>query len=150
MTIELLVNALARAAVGLLTAIVISFLFWRLTEVSFDTSDLSVGWEFLVQATIVGGAATVPTAFAWWNTQSPRRIQLVSVVLILATAVAGAWLVNEIRGLETHYALFQGVKRLQVFSRTHMFVSMVFPAVLGGNAVAAAFYIYRAMRHRES
>ena len=150
MTFELLVNALARGALGLLSAIVLSFLFWRLTEVMFDLSDSSLGLQFLVQSLIVGFAAAVPTVFAWWNTQSKRRIQLVYVVVTLGTAVAGAWLVNEIRGVETYYALFGGVTRLQVFSRTHMFVSMIFGAVIGANVVAAAFYIYRAMRYREN
>ena len=150
MTTELLVNVLARGAIGLLSAIVLSFFIWRLTGVSFDRPELGLGWFFLMQASIVGAAAAVPTAFAWWNTQSSRRIQLVFVVLILGTAVASAWLVNEIRGVETEYALFRGALRVPVFSRNYMFVSMMFGAAFGGNAVAAAFYIYRALRHRES
>ncbi len=150
MTFELLVNVLARGALGLLSAIVLSFLIWRLIGVSFDRPDWSLVWFFLLQALIVGGAAAVPTAFAWWNTQSSRRIHLLFFVLILGTAVVGAWLVNEIRGVETHYALFRGVQRVPVFSRNHMFVSMMFGAVLGGNAVAAALYLYRVLRYRES
>ncbi len=150
MTIELLVNVLTRGTLGLFSAIILGFVIWWLTWVSFSTSDLSLGLFFLVQASIVGGAAAVPTVFAWWNTQSSRRIQLVFVVIILVTAVVGAWLVNEIRGVETHYALFRGVQRVPVFSRDHMFVSMMFGAVLGGNAVAAALYVYRVLRYRES
>ena len=150
MTFELLVNVLARGALGLLSAMVLSFLLWRAAWVSYDMAELSLGWFFLVQAMIVGGAAAVPMAFAWWNTQSARRTQLLIVVITLMTAVAAAWVVNEIRGVETHYALFRGVQRVPVFSRTHMFVGMMFGAVLGGNAVAAALYIYRALRHRES
>ena len=149
MTTELLVNLVARGALGLLSAMVLSFLIWRLTGVSFDRPDLSLGWFFLMQAWIVGGAAAVPTVLAWWNTQSSRRIQLVSVVLILGTAVASAWLVNEIRGVDTHYALFRGVLRVEVFSRNYMFVGMMFGAVLIGNAMAATLFVYRAMRYRE-
>lgn len=149
-TIELLVNILARSALGLLSALVLSFLVWRMIGVSFDRPELSIGWFFLLQASIVGGAAAVPTAFAWWNTQSSRRIQLMSVALILVTAIASAWLVNEIRGVDTEYALFRGVLRVPVFSRNFMFVSMMFGGVFGGNAVAAALYLYRALRHRES
>lgn len=74
MTTELLVNLLARGALGLLSAIVLSFFIWRLTGVSFDRPDLNLGWFFLMQALIIGGAAAVPTALAWWNTQSSRRI----------------------------------------------------------------------------
>ena len=149
-TVELLVNVLARSTLGLLSAIVLSFLAWRVIGVSFDRPELSLGWFFLMQALLVGGAAAVPTALAWWNTQSSRRIQLLSVVLILGTAVVGAWLVNEIRGVDTQYALFRGVLRVPVFSRNYMFVSMMLGAVFGGNAVAAALYLYRALRHRES
>ena len=149
-TVELLVNVLARSTLGLLSAIVLSFLAWRVIGVSFDRPELSLGWFFLMQALLVGGAAAVPTALAWWNTQSSRRIQLLSVVLILGTAVVGAWLVNEIRGVDTQYALFRGVLRVPVFSRNYMFVSMMLGAVFGGNAVAAALYFYRALRYRES
>lgn len=147
---ELLVNVVARSALGLLSAIVFGFFMWRLTGVSLNKLDLSLGWFFLVHASIVGVAAAIPTVFAWWNTQSSRRIQLMFVVLIIGTAVVSAWLVNEIRGIETNYALFRGVQRVPVFSRNHMFSSMIVGAVLGGNAVALALYLYRAMRHRES
>lgn len=150
MTFELLVNVLARGSLGFFAALVISFFMWRLTELTLNTSDLSLGLRFLMWASILGGAAAVPTVFAWWNTQSPRRVQLVFIGLTLGTALASAWLVNEIRGVETQYALFRGVQRLQVLSVSHMFVSMFFGAALGGNAAAAAFYIYRVLRHRES
>ena len=149
MTIELLVNVLTRGTLGLFSAIILGFVIWWLTWVSFSTSNLSLGLFFLVQASIVGGAAAVPTVFAWWNTQSPRRILLVLAVLTFGIAVASAWLVNEIRGVETHSALFRGVLRVPVFSLSHMLVSMIFGAALGGNAVAAALYLYRVLRHRE-
>lgn len=150
MTFELLVNVLARGALGLFSALILSFLFWRVTGPLFSTSDLNLSWLFLVRASIVGGAAAVPTVFAWWNTQTSRRLQLMFFALILGTAVVGAWLVNEIRGVETHYALFGGVRRVPVFSGSHMFVSMMLGSVLGGNAVAAALYLYRALRYRET
>jgi hypothetical protein len=149
MTNILLITFLARGVLGLLSALALTFLIWRASEVTVDTSGLSVGLEFFLQALIVGVAAAVPTAFAWWNTQCTRRIQFVFVVYILIAAVASAWVVNEIRGVETHYALFAGVTRLQVFSRTHMFIGMMSGAVLGGNAMAAALYLYRAIKYRE-
>ena len=148
-SLELLVNISARGAFGLFSATVLSFGFWWLTRVSFSTSDLGLTWFFLVQASIVGGAAAVGTVFAWWNTQSSGRVRWLSVVLTLGTAVVGAWLVNEIRGVETYNALFRGVLRVPVISISHMLASMIFGAVLSANAVAAAFYLYRALRHRE-
>ena len=149
MTNVLLITFLARSALGLISASVLTFLIWRASEITVDTSGLSQGLEFVLQALIVGVAAAVPTVFAWWNTQSPRKIQLTFVVYVLAIAVFSAWLVNEIRGIETHYALFAGVTRLQVFSRTHMFIGMMSGSVLGGNAMAAVLYLYRAVKYRE-
>jgi hypothetical protein len=148
-TIELLVNVLARGALGLFSAIVFSFFIWWLSWVSFNTSNLTLGLFFVVQASIVGSAVTIPTAFAWWNTQSPRGIHLAFVVVTFGAAVASAWLVNEIRGIDTRYALFEGVLSVPVFSISHMLVSMILGAALGGNAAAAALYLYRALRQRE-
>ncbi len=148
-SLELLVNVLARGAFGLFSAAILSFVIWWLTWLSFSTSSLGLSSFFLVQASIVGGSAAVGTVLAWWNTQSSGRVRVLSFVLTLGTAVMGAWLVNEIRGVETRNALFQGVLRVPVFSLSHMLTSMISGAVLGGNAMAAAFYLYRALRHRE-
>jgi hypothetical protein len=148
-SLELLVNVLARVALGLFLATVLSFTFWWLTWVSLNTSNLGLNSFFWVQASIVGAAAAVGTVPAWWNTQSSGRVHWLFVVLTLGTAMASAWLVNEIRGVETHKALFRGVLRVPVFSLSHMLASMMLGAVLGGNAVAGAFYLYRALRHRE-
>ena len=148
-SLELLVNVLARSAFGLFSAAALSFGLWWLTWLSFSTSDLGLTSFFVVQASIVGGSAAAATVLAWWNTQSSGRVRWLSVVLTLGTAVVGAWLVNEIRGVETHKALFQGVLRVPVFSLGHMLASMISGAVLSANAVAAAFYLYRALRHRE-
>jgi hypothetical protein len=149
-SLELLINVLARGALGLFSAAALSFGFWWLTWFSFNTSDLGLTSFFLVQASIMGGSATVPTVFSWWNTQSSGRMHWLLIVVTLGTAVAGAWLVNEIRGIETHKALVGGVLRVPVLSLSHMQTSMIVGAVFGGNAVAAAFYIYRALRHRET
>ena len=147
--LELLINVSARGVFGIAAAAALSFGFWWLTWTSFSTSNLGLTPFFMVQASLVGGAAAVGTALAWWNTQSTGRVRWLSFALILGTAVVGAWLVNEIRGVDTHNALFRGVLRVPVFSLSHMLASMIFGAVLGGNAVAAAFYLYRALRHRE-
>ena len=147
--IELLVNVSARAVFGLFFATVLSFIFWRLTWVSLNTSDLGLTWFFLVQASIVGVSAAIGIGFAWWNTQSSGRTRWLAVVLTLGAAVAGAWLFNEIRGVDTHYALVRGVLRVQVFSISHMLASMMSGAVFIGSAMAAAFYLYRALRYRE-
>ena len=150
LSLELLVNVSARSVFGLFSATVFSFGFWWLTWVSFNTSNLGHDLAFfLVQASIVGGAAAVVTVLVWWNTESSGRVRWLAFVLTLGTAVVGAWLVNEIRGVETHNALFQGVLRVPVFSLSHMLSGMIFGAVLSANAMAAAFYLYRALRHRE-
>ena len=148
-SLELLLIVLARGAFGLFSASVLSFGFWWLSWTSFNTSNLGLSSFFWVQASIVGGSAAVGTVLAWWNTQSSGRVHWLFVVLTLGTAVVSAWVVNEIRGVETRNALVGGVLRVPVFSLSHMLVGMISGAVLGGNAVAAAFYLYRALRHRE-
>lgn len=149
LNIEILVSVLARGVFGVFFAAMFSFIFWRLTSALVDIYNLGTTLYFLAQASIVGVPAAVGIAMAWWNTQSSGRVLWLAVVLTLGTAVAGAWLVNEIRGVETHYALAQGVVRVQVLSVGHMLSSMMAGAVFIGNAIAATFYVYRALRHRE-
>lgn len=148
-SLELLINVLARGALGLFSAAALSFGFWWLTWFSFNTSDFGLTSFFLMQASIMGAAAAVPTVFVWWNTQSSGRVHWLFFIIILGTAVVGAWLVNEIRGIETHNALVGGVLRVPVLSLSHMQTSMLAGAVFGGNAAAAVFYLYRVLRHRE-
>jgi len=59
------------------------------------------------------------------------------------------WVLNEIRGVETHYALFAGVHRVEVFSVRHMLEGMLAGAVIGGNLIGLGFYIYRGLIYRE-
>ena len=86
---------------------------------------------------------------SWWNTQSSRRVHWLSTALTLGATVFSAWLFNEIRGIETHYALSGGVLRVEVFSIRYMVSSLLIGAVVGGNIFAAALYLYRVVRHNE-
>jgi len=147
--LEVWVSVLARGTLGVFFATVLSFIIWRMIWLSINTSDMRLSWFFLVQALIVGIGAAVGIVFAWWNTQSSGRVHWLAFVLTLGAAVAGAWLFNEVRGVDTHYALVRGVSRVQVFSIAHMVASMMFGAVVIGNAMAATLFIYRAVRHRE-
>lgn len=149
LNLELLINVLARGTFGLFSATILGFSFWWLMWVSFDTSNSDLTSFFLVQAQIVGFPAAAITIVAWWNTQSSRKIHGLFIILTIVAAVVGAWLLNEIRGVNTHNALVGGVMRVPVFSLSHMLGSMIFGAALGGNAIAAIFYLYRALRHRE-
>lgn len=149
MSVELLVNLLARATLGVFLATAASFGVWWFSWVSSNTSDLDMGLFFLVQASIIGGSAAAVTSLAWWSTQSSPRVRWLSGIATVIVAVFGAWLCNEIRGIDTHYGLFAGVFRVPVFSLSHMLSSMMLGAVVAGNATAAVFYTFRAVRHRE-
>ena len=98
----------------------------------------------------MGVPAGIAVIFAWWNTQSPQRIQVMFIVLALFASVICAWSANELRGVETHYALVNGVLRVPVFSIRHMLASMLFGAVMGGNFVAGAFFLCRSLKYREN
>ena len=149
--VELLINIAARSAVGILSATVFSLVVWWGTRIFLKLNPADLGLEiyFLTQATIIGGAATVVVVLSWWNTQSSRRVHWLSTALILGATVFSAWLFNEIRGIETHYALSGGVLRVEVFSIRHMVSSLLIGAVVGGNIFAAALYLYRVVRHNE-
>ena len=147
--IELLINISARAAIGLCVSAAASLGFWWLMWTSYRVSSENLPIFFLVQALIIGGPAALGSIIAWWNTQSSRKINWLFIALVIATAVVSGWLWNEIRGVKTYYALFGGVLRVEVFSLRHMIVGMIIGAVVGGNAMGAVFYLYRALRHRE-
>ena len=146
---ELLINILARSTFGTLLAMVLSFLIWWTIWFTYRTSNPNLTAFFLVQSLLVGAPAALATMFAWWNTESSKKVQWQAIGLTLVAAVVSAWLVNEIRGVETHNALFRGGVRVPVFSISHMLSGMIFGAAFGGNGAAAAFYIYRAVRYRE-
>ena len=148
--LELLVTVFARAVFGLFAAIALSTVIWSFFWVSFKPSPEELASFFLLQTLVVGIPAGLAVIFAWWNTQSPQRIQVMFIALALFTSVVSAWGTNELRGVETHYALVNGVLRVPVFSVRHMLASMLFGAVLGGNLVAGVFFLYRSLKYREN
>ena len=148
--LELLVTVFARAVFGLFAAIALSTVIWSFFWVSFKPSPEELASFFLLQTLVVGIPAGLAVIFAWWNTQSPQRIQVMFIALALFASVVSAWGTNELRGVETHYALVNGVLRVPVFSVRHMLASMLFGAVLGGNLVAGIFFLYRSLKYREN
>ncbi|SVA27341.1 uncharacterized protein METZ01_LOCUS80195 [marine metagenome] len=148
--LELLVTVFARAVFGLFAAIALSTVIWSFFWVSFSPSPEELASFFLLQTLVVGIPAGLAVIFAWWNTQSPQRIQVMFIALALFASVISAWGTNELRGVETHYALANGVLRVPVFSVRHMLASMLFGAVLGGNLVAGVFFLYRSLKYREN
>ena len=147
---ELLVTVIARGVFGLFAAIVLSTVIWSFFWVTFRPSSEELASFFLLQTLIVGIPAGLAVIFAWRNTQSSQRIQVMFIALALFASVIGAWGTNELRGVETHYALVNGVLRVPVFSIRHMLASMLFGAVLGGNFVAGAFFLCRSLKYREN
>ena len=147
---ELLVTVITRGLFGFFAATALSTVIWSLFWVSFRPSSEELAPFFLLQTLIVGVPAGIAVIFAWWNTQSPQRIQVMFIVLALFASVICAWSANELRGVETHYALVNGVLRVPVFSIRHMLASMLFGAVMGGNFVAGAFFLCRSLKYREN
>ena len=149
LSLDLMLIILARGALGLSFAGVLGVGSWALIRVSVQTPNSDSPSFFLVHAAMLGVPAAAGAALAWWNTQSSGRVNWLAVVLTLGTALVSTWLVLEIRGVETYNALFFGFLRVPVISTKDMLSKMVFTAVLSANAAAAAFYLYRALRHRE-
>ena len=92
---ELLVTVIARGVFGLFAAIVLSTVIWSLFWVSFRPSSEELASFFLLQTLIVGIPAGLAVIFAWWNTQSSQRIQVMFIALALFASVIGAWGTNE-------------------------------------------------------
>ena len=146
---ELLIIMLARGALGLFLSAILGFGSWSLIRIFIPTPNSDSASFFLVHAAMIGGPAAVGAALAWWNTQSSGRVHWLTVFLTMGITVVSTWLIIEIWEVDTYYALFGGVHRLPVISTRDMLTRLMTGAVLSGNAAAAAFYLYRALRHRE-
>jgi len=146
---DLLMILLARGFFGLFLATVLGFGSWAIIRDSVPTPDSDSASFFLVHAAMAGGPAALGAALAWWNTESSGRAHLLAVFLTMGITVMSTWLVFEIWEVETYNALFGGVYRIPVISTSDMLTKMMTAAVVSANAVAATFYLYRALRYRD-
>lgn len=146
---ELLLAVLIRGILGIFLAVVIGGIFWVISWLYFQEAAIGTGGFLVAQAFVVGAFAGLGTMAAWWNMESPRSVQLLYIVFTLGTTIMTAWLAIEVLGVDTYVALVGGTYRIPVMSLGDMLSKMIFAAVLGGNSVGAAFYLYRALRYHE-
>ena len=146
---ELLVSAIARLLAAVFFSVVLIVLTWAFVKVFLQPSASDPTMYFLKHALLVGGAASVGIIPAWWNTATPLVTNFKMALTVVIVSMLSSWVLNEIRGVETHYALFGGVHRVEVFSVRYMLEGMMAGAVIGGNLTGLGFYSYRGLIYRE-
>tara|TARA_B100000749_G_scaffold170916_1_gene131646 strand:+ start:173 stop:628 length:456 start_codon:yes stop_codon:yes gene_type:complete len=146
---ELLVSAIARLLAGVFFSTVIVVLSWAFVKVFLQPSASDTTIYFLKHALLVGSAASVGIIPAWWNTATPLKTNVIMALTVLVIAMLSSWVLNELRGVETYYALAGGVHRVEVFSVRYMLEGMMTGAVIGGNLGGLCFYSYRGLIYRE-
>ncbi len=146
---ELLVSSIARLLAGVFFSTILVVLVWSFVKVFLQPAASDTTMYFLKHALLIGSAASVGIIPAWWNTDTPLITSLKMALTVLIVSMLSSWVLNEIRGVETHYALFAGVHRVEVFSVRHMLEGMLAGAVIGGNLIGLGFYIYRGLIYRE-
>jgi hypothetical protein len=149
MTTEILIGVIVRGVLGVFLAVFLGLSVWMITWLYLQTVALGSTSFIVVQSAVVGAPAGLGAAVAWWNTESGRKVRGFALLVAIGAAFLGAWLAVEVRGIDTHFALFGGSSRVEVLSLGNMVATLTFASVIMGNATAAAFYIYRATRHRE-
>ena len=139
-----------RLTLGVFLAVALSIVVWVISQLFLRELALASTGYFITQSLIIGVPAGIGAAAAWWNPEHPASMRLASAVLVPAATFLCAWLTIEIRGVETYYALFGGSQRISVIVLGDMLGALIASSVIGGNAAAAAFYIYRLLRYRET
>lgn len=141
---------LIRTLLGVFISTALSIVVWVLSQLFLRDLALATTSFFITQSLVIGIPAGVGAVAAWWNPDTAGRLRFIYAAIIpIATALC-AWLVVEIRGVQTYYALFGGSYRISVIVQGDLLGTLIVSSVLGGNIIAASFYIYRLIRHRET
>lgn len=139
----------ARALLGVFSSVGLAMVTWVISQLFLRDLSVASGGYFLTQALVIGAPAGIGAVAAWWNPNAPASLRLLQAALIPLAAAFGAWLVIEVRGVETYYALFGGSQRIPVVVQGDMLGTLVASSVIIGNAIGAALHIYRVVRYRD-
>ena len=139
----------ARALLGVFSSVGLAMVTWVISQLFLRELSVASGGYFLTQALVIGAPAGVGAVAAWWSPDAPTMQRWLQAALIPLATALGAWLVLEVRGVETYYALFGGSQRIQVVVQGDMLGTLVAASVIIGNAIGGALHIYRVARYRE-
>ena len=139
----------ARALLGVFSSVGLAMVVWVVSQLFLRDLSVASGGYFLTQALVIGAPAGVGAVAAWWSPDAPAMQRWAQVALMPVATGLGAWLVLEVRGVETYYALFGGSQRIEVVVQGDMLGTLVVAAVVIGNAIGGALHIWRVVRYRE-
>ena len=139
----------ARALLGVFSSVGLAMVVWVVSQLFLRDLSVASGGYFLTQALVIGAPAGVGAVAAWWSPDAPAWMRWAQVALMPLATALGAWLVLEVRGVETYYALFGGSQRIEVVVQGDMLGTLVVAAVVIGNAIGGALHIWRVVRYRE-
>ena len=139
----------ARALLGVFSSVGLAMVVWVVSQLFLRDLSVASGGYFLTQALVIGMPAGVGAVAAWWSPDAPAMQRWLQATLLPLATALGAWLVLEVRGVETYYALFGGSQRIEVVVQGDMLGTLVVAAVVIGNVIGGALHIWRVVRYRE-
>ena len=149
-SIESVIWIAARLLLGIFLSLALPAVVWVMSRLFLQYVSLETTTIFLVQSLIIGIPAGIGAVVAWWNLEAPARVRAFTALIVpLATALC-AWLTVEIRGVYTYYGLLGGSHRVPVIDIGELLSTIIVTSLVAANALAAAPYFYRLLRHRES
>ena len=140
----------ARLFAGVFLSVVLPAVVWVLSRLFLQYLTLETGVIYITQALIIGIPAGIGAVAAWWNPDAPTRMRVLSALLIPPATALCAWITLQIRGVYTYYGLLAGTHRVPVIDIGDLLSTIIVASVIAANALAAALYIYRLIRHREA
>ena len=150
LNLESAVWIVVRLCVGVFLSVVMAAAVWVLSRLFLQYVALDTAIIFITHSLIIGIPAGLGAVAAWWNTEAPTWLKAGAVVMVpLATAIF-VWLTLEIRGVYTYYGLLAGSHRVPVIDIGDLLGTIIVASVIASNALAAAPYLYRLIRHRET
>ena len=149
-SIESIIWIAARLLLGIFLSLALPAVVWVMSRLFLQYVSLETTTIFLVQSLIIGIPAGIGAVVAWWNLEAPVRVRAFTALIVpLATALF-AWLTLEIRGVYTYYGLLGGSHRVPVIDIGELLSTIIVTSLIAANILAAAPYLYRLLRHRES
>ncbi len=149
-SLESAVWIIVRAILGIFLSVAFAASTWVLSRLFLQNLTLDATTFFVTQSLIIGIPAGIGAAAAWWNQDSPRILRVLAAIFIPTATFVCAWLTVEIRGVYTYHALFDGSRRIPVIDTGDILTTLIASSVIAANGIAAALYLYRLIRHRET
>jgi hypothetical protein len=136
----------ARLFLGLIFSSFAGFISWVFF---FDGSGIDQNAYYLRQSLVIGIPAGITVSLIWWNTESSGIIMMIQAVLVILFTIFLPLLAVNFSDIDVGTTLLGPSLRVPVISLGDIFKKMLIGAILGGNVLAALFFLYRSLFHKE-